>query len=40
MSRRRRIVLGILGVVVLLILVAAVNTLQENNWFQPHTTQA
>jgi len=40
MSRRRRIVLGLIGLVALLILVIVVQTLQENNWLQPRITQA
>ncbi len=40
MSRRRRIVLGAIGLVVLLILLVVARTLQENNWYQPRITQA
>jgi len=40
MSRRRRLVLGATGLVVILILSDVVQTLRENNWYRPRVTQS
>ncbi len=40
MIRRKRIILGVIGLVILWVVINVVQALQANNWLQPRVTQA